>query len=433
MFSTIRQQDSAVFQAMEDELERQRFTLELIASENFVSKAVLEAAGNVMTNKYAEGYPGRRYYGGCEYVDVAENLARDRVCTLFDAGYANVQPHSGSQANMAVYQTFLEPGDTILGMDLAHGGHLTHGSAVNFSGKLYTIVSYGVNRETGTIDFDAVRKIAREHTPKMIVAGGSAYPRAIDYQKFREIADETGAFLLADIAHPAGLIAKKLIPDAIPYCHVVTSTTHKTLRGPRGGLILLGKDGENPWGITARKSGRVRQLSEILDSNVMPGIQGGPLMHIIAAKAVSFKEALQPSFTTYCENIIQNARTIGDALQDLGYNLVSGGTDTHLLLIDLTEKGITGKEAETALEAAGITVNKNMVPFDRRSPFVTSGIRIGTAALTTRGFGPAEMTEVANLIDTVLTSIDDAQTRKSIREKVRSLCEQFPLYQELEN
>ncbi|HKJ69852.1 MAG TPA: serine hydroxymethyltransferase [bacterium] len=433
IYSTIRQQDPEVFQAMEDELERQRYTLELIASENFVSKAVLEAAGNVMTNKYAEGYPGRRYYGGCEHVDVAENLARERVCALFNAEHANVQPHSGSQANMAVYQTFLDPGDTILGMDLAHGGHLTHGSAVNFSGKLYKIVSYGVNRETGTIDFDEVRQIALEHTPELIVAGASAYPRAIDYQKFREIADEAGAFLMADIAHPAGLIAKKLIPDAIPYCHVVTSTTHKTLRGPRGGLILLGNDEENPWGITARKSGRVRQLSEILDSNVMPGIQGGPLMHIIAAKAVSFQEALQPSFTHYCENIIQNARTLGAALQDLGYNLVSGGTDTHLLLIDLTEKGITGKEAETALEAAGITVNKNMVPFDQRSPFVTSGIRVGTAALTTRGFGTAEMTEVADLIDTVLKNIEDAEVKKSTREKVHSLCEQFPLYQDLEN
>ncbi|MBD3276375.1 MAG: serine hydroxymethyltransferase, partial [Candidatus Marinimicrobia bacterium] len=409
----------------------QRSTLELIASENFVSPAVLDTAGNVMTNKYAEGYPGRRYYGGCEFVDEAENIARDRVKELFGAAHANVQPHSGSQANMAVYQTFLEPGDTILGMDLAHGGHLTHGSPVNFSGKLYNIVSYGVEEETGTINYEHVLEKAKEHKPRMIVCGASAYPRAIDYERFREIADEVGAFLMADIAHPAGLIATKLIPDAVPYCHVVTSTTHKTLRGPRGGLILLGEDPDNPWGITAAKSGRVRRLSELLDSNVMPGIQGGPLMHIIAAKAVAFGEALQPSFTEYSKKIIANAKALGEALTGYGYKLVSDGTDVHLLLIDLTETGITGKNAETSLEEAGITVNKNMVPFDKRSPFVTSGIRIGTAALTTRGFGSDEMAQIAELIHSVLNKIDDHSHKSSVRGEVKKLCDQFPLYEHL--
>mgnify|MGYP005840145167 CR=1 FL=1 len=428
MFQTIKSQDPEIYQSIQGELNRERYTLELIASENFVSTAVLEAAGNVMTNKYAEGYPGRRYYGGCEFVDEAENLARDRVCELFDAAHANVQPHSGSQANMAVYQTFISPGDTILGMNLAHGGHLTHGSPVNFSGQLYNIVPYGVKKETGTLDYDEIRKLAHEHTPQLIVCGASAYPRAIDYAKFREIADEVGAFLMADIAHPAGLIATKLIPDAIPYCHVVTSTTHKTLRGPRGGLILLGKDDENPWGITAPKSGRVRNLSEIVDKNVMPGIQGGPLMHVIAAKAVAFKEALQPEFTTYSKKIIENARVLGESLKDLGYQLVSGGTDTHLLLIDLTDTGITGKLAEQALEEAGITVNKNMVPFDERSPFVTSGIRVGTAAVTTRGFGPGEMQQVAELMNTVLNNIEDDSKKTTVREHVNTLCKEFPLY-----
>ncbi len=432
MFGTIESQDPEVYGAITGELDRERYTLELIASENFVSRAVLEAAGTILTNKYAEGYPGRRYYGGCEYVDQAENLARDRVCKLFNAAHANVQPHSGSQANMAVYQTYLNPGDTILGMDLAHGGHLTHGSPVNFSGKLYNIVSYGVERESGTINYNAVLDAAKKHQPEMIVSGASAYPRAIDYQKFREIADEVGAFLMADIAHPAGLIATNLIPDAIPYCHVVTSTTHKTLRGPRGGLILLGEDPENPWRITARKSGRVRQVSELLDSAVMPGIQGGPLMHIIAAKAVAFQEALQPSFTKYCKQIIENTRSLGTALKDLGYELVSGGTDTHLLLIDLTGKDITGREAEEALENAGITVNKNMIPFDERSPFVTSGIRVGTAALTTRGFGVDEMHRVAEFIDTVLSDIETQTIQKEVSAQVRSLCEQFPIYSDLE-
>lgn len=432
MLTTLKSQDTEVYNSILNELERQRSTLELIASENFVSPAVLDTAGNVMTNKYAEGYPGRRYYGGCEFVDEAENIARQRVKELFGAAHANVQPHSGSQANMAVYQTFLEPGDTILGMDLAHGGHLTHGSPVNFSGKLYNIASYGVEQETGTINYDQVLEKAKEHKPRMIVCGASAYPRAIDYEKFREIADEVGAFLMADIAHPAGLIATQLIPDAIPFCHVVTSTTHKTLRGPRGGLILLGEDPDNPWGITAAKSGRVRRLSELLDSNVMPGIQGGPLMHIIAAKAVAFGEALKPAFTEYSKKIIANAKALGEALTGYGYKLVSEGTDVHLLLIDLTDTGITGKNAETSLEEAAITVNKNMVPFDKRSPFVTSGIRVGTAALTTRGFGTNEMHEIAELIHSVLNKIDDDSHKAAVREKVKSLCENFPLYEHLE-
>jgi len=430
-YSSLRQQDPEIYDAIHQELNREQFTLELIASENFVSKAVLETAGGVMTNKYAEGYPGHRYYGGCDFVDIAENLARDRACKLFGAAHANVQPHSGSQANMAVYQTYLNPGDTILGMDLAHGGHLTHGSPVNFSGKLYNIVSYGVAKETGRIDYDDVRQKALEHKPQMIVCGASAYPRAIDYKKFREIADEVGAFLMADIAHPAGLIATKLIPDALPHCHVVTSTTHKTLRGPRGGLILLGEDNENPWNIKARKSGRVRKTSEILDSNVMPGIQGGPLMHIIAAKAVAFGEDLQPSYKQYCQNIIDNAQSLGHALKSAGYDLVSDGTDTHLMLVDLTATGITGKAAEEALEKSGITVNKNMVPFDERSPFVTSGIRVGTPALTTRGFGTLEMEIVAEFIHTVLQDIDNEQTHQNVRDEVTKLCEQFPLYSDL--
>lgn len=418
--------------AIKDEFERERWTLELIASENFVSPAVLEAAGNAMTNKYAEGYPGKRYYGGCEAVDEAENIARERVKKLFNAEYANVQPHSGSQANMAAYFSFLKVGDTILGMDLAHGGHLTHGSPVNFSGKLFNIVSYGVKKETGRIDYDQMAKIAREHKPKMIVAGGSAYPRSIDFGKFREIADSVGAFLMADIAHPAGLIAVGLHPTPLPYCHVVTSTTHKTLRGPRGGLILMGKDYENPFGIVARKSGRTKLMSEIIDSNVMPGIQGGPLMHIIAAKAVAFGEALQPQFKTYAKQIIDNARTLAESLLKMDYNIVSGGTDTHLILIDLTNKNISGKAAEKALEEAGITVNKNMVPFDTRSPMITSGIRIGTSALTTRGMKEGEMKIVAKLINRVISNADDENVKSSTREEVKRLCEQFPLYQEID-
>ncbi|MCK9244489.1 MAG: serine hydroxymethyltransferase [Candidatus Marinimicrobia bacterium] len=429
--TALTKQDPAVLVTIRAELERERQTLEMIASENFVSQAVLEAAGTVMTNKYAEGYPGKRYYGGCEAVDQAENLARDRVKKLFGAEYANVQPHSGSQANMAVYFSLLKTGDTVLGMDLAHGGHLTHGSPVNFSGKLFKIIPYGVKRETGRIDFDRMAQLAGEHRPKMIIAGGSAYPRFLDFGKFREIADNVGAFLVADIAHPAGLIATGLHPDPMPHCHIVTSTTHKTLRGPRGGLILMGKDWENPFGLTAPKSGRLKMMSEIIDSNVMPGIQGGPLMHIIAAKAVAFGEALQPEFKDYTRQIIANAKVLAEELLSRDYNLISGGTDNHLLLIDLCNKNITGKQAENILEESGITTNKNMVPFDQKSPFITSGIRIGTAALTTRGMRETEMRTIAGLIDRVLADPDSVQVREKVRAAVSELCQQYPLYQNI--
>jgi len=431
-YSFLKSQDKEVLEAIKLEVDRQRWTLEMIASENFVSPAVLEAAGCVMTNKYAEGYPGKRYYGGCFAVDKAEDLARERVKKLFNAEYANVQPHSGSQANMAVYFSFLKVGDTILGMDLSHGGHLTHGSPVNFSGKLFNVISYGIHPETGMIDYDQVFDLAKKHKPKMIIAGGSAYPRVIDFKKFREIADKVGAFLVADIAHPAGLIAAGYHPSPLPYCHAVTSTTHKTLRGPRGGLILIGKDYENPLGIVAPKSGRVKMMSEIIDSNVMPGIQGGPLMHIIAAKAVAFGEALQPSFKAYAKQIIDNAKTLADELIKRGYKLVSGGTDTHLLLIDLSDRQISGKQAEVALEEAGITTNKNMVPFDKRSPMVTSGLRIGTPALTTRGMKESEMKQIAEWIDRVLSNHDNETIKKQIRKEVKELCEKFPLYKEID-
>lgn len=431
-YSFLKSQDKEVLEAIKLEVDRQRWTLEMIASENFVSPAVLEAAGCVMTNKYAEGYPGKRYYGGCFAVDKAEDLARERVKKLFNAEYANVQPHSGSQANMAVYFSFLKVGDTILGMDLSHGGHLTHGSPVNFSGKLFNVISYGIHPETGMIDYDQVFDLAKKHKPKMIIAGGSAYPRVTDFKKFREIADKVGAFLVADIAHPAGLIAAGYHPSPLPYCHAVTSTTHKTLRGPRGGLILVGKDYENPLGIVAPKSGRVKMMSEIIDSNVMPGIQGGPLMHIIAAKAVAFGEALQPSFKAYAKQIIDNAKTLADELIKRGYKLVSGGTDTHLLLIDLSDRQISGKQAEVALEEAGITTNKNMVPFDKRSPMVTSGLRIGTPALTTRGMKESEMKQIAEWIDRVLSNHDNETIKKQIRKEVKELCEKFPLYKEID-
>ncbi len=431
MFETLQKQDPELFETVKNEIRRQNETLEMIASENFVSEAVLETVSNVMTNKYAEGYPGHRYYGGCEFVDAAENLARERAKKLFGAEYTNVQPHSGSQANMAVYFTYCKPGDTVLGMDLSHGGHLTHGSPVNFSGRLYNIVSYGVSKKTGRIDFDDVVKKAREHKPKLIIAGGSAYPRFYDFARFREIADETGAFLMADVAHPAGLIAAGVHPDPVPYCDVVTTTTHKTLRGPRGGMILIGKDGENPFGITAAKSGRTKQLSEIMDSNVMPGIQGGPLMHVIAAKAVAFGEALKPEFKTYCEQIIKNTKTLAEALLQLDFNLVSGGSDNHLVLIDLRNKDISGKKAENALEKAGITVNKNMVPFDTRSPFVTSGIRIGTPALTSRGFKEEEMKKIAAFINRVISDPENEETLQRVRSEIVELTANFPLYPKL--
>ncbi len=415
------------------EVVREKATLELIASENFVSYPVLEMAGGVMTNKYAEGYPGRRYYGGCEHVDEAENLARDRAKKLFNAEYVNVQPHSGSQANMAVLLTFLKTGDLIMGLDLAHGGHLTHGSPVNFSGKLFNVVSYQVDRKTGRVIFDEVRKLAKEHKPKLIICGGSAYPRFIEFQDFKNIADEIGAFLMADIAHPAGLIATGLHPSPMPFCDVVTTTTHKTLRGPRGGMIMMGKDMENPFGVVAPKSGRVKNMSELIDSMVMPGIQGGPLMHIIAAKAVAFGEALQPSFKVYTNQIVKNAQTLANAFLKKDYHLVSGGTDTHVILIDLTNKGITGKAAELALEKAGITVNKNMVPFDERSPFVTSGIRIGTPAVTTRGLKEEQMLIICDLIDQIIVDPENDNIINHVNATVKELCYSFPLYDDLLN
>jgi glycine hydroxymethyltransferase len=428
---TLAQFDKEIYDAILGEIDRENYKLELIASENFVSPAVLKALGCPMTNKYAEGYPGHRYYGGCQYVDQAEDLARDRAKELFGCEYANVQPHAGSQANMAVYMAFLKPGDTVLGMDLAHGGHLTHGSPVNFSGKLYQFVSYGVKRETGTIDYDQVRSQAKKFKPKMIVTGASAYPRFIDFAKFREIADEVGAYLMADIAHPAGLVATGLHPNPLPYCDVVTTTTHKTLRGPRGGMILVGKNKENPMGITAAKSGRTKMLSEVIDSVVMPGIQGGPLMHVIAAKAVGFLENLQPGYKTYCQQIIKNASALAGRLIEHGYDLVSRGTDNHLMLVDLSEKGITGKAAEQALEKAGITVNKNMVPFDTKSPFITSGIRIGTPALTTRGMKEKEMVYIGDLIHRILSHMDDESILTDTRNEIHEFCGGFLLYQDL--
>jgi glycine hydroxymethyltransferase len=390
-------------------------------------------AGGVMTNKYAEGYPGRRYYGGCEHVDEAENLARDRAKKLFNAEYVNVQPHSGSQANMAVLLTFLKTGDLIMGLDLAHGGHLTHGSPVNFSGKLFNVVSYQVDRKTGRVIFDEVRKLAKEHRPKLIICGGSAYPRFIEFQDFKNIADEIGAFLMADIAHPAGLIATGLHPSPMPFCDVVTTTTHKTLRGPRGGMIMMGKDMENRFGVVAPKSGRVKNMSELIDSMVMPGIQGGPLMHIIAAKAVAFGEALQPAFKVYTNQIVKNAQALADAFLKKDYHLVSGGTDTHVILIDLTNKGITGKAAELVLEKAGITVNKNMVPFDERSPFVTSGIRIGTPAVTTRGLKEEQMLIICDLIDQIIVDPENDNIINHVNATVKELCYSFPLYDDLLN
>ena len=423
--------DPELYNILVSEVSRENTTLELIASENFVSYPVLEMAGGVMTNKYAEGYPGKRYYGGCEFVDEAENLARDRANQLFGVEYSNVQPHSGSQANMAVLMTFIDVGDTILGLDLAHGGHLTHGSKVNFSGNLYHSVSYQVKKETGRVDFDQVLSLAREHKPKLIICGGSAYPRFIEFEDFKGIADDVGAFLMADIAHPSGLVATGLHPSPVPYCDVITTTTHKTLRGPRGGMIMMGKDSGNPWEIVAPKSGRLKNISELLDSAVMPGIQGGPLMHIIAAKAVAFGEALQPEFTVYTQQVIDNAKAMANEFLSRDYELVSGGTDTHIILIDLTKKAITGKSAENALEKAGITVNKNMVPFDKRSPFISSGIRIGTPAVTTRGMTQDDMVKIVALIDTIIEKPNDEDNIVRVKSEVNDLCNSFPLYSEL--
>ncbi len=425
---SLENQDPEIAKAIQGELDRQEHKLEMIASENFVSKAVLEAAGSVMTNKYAEGYPGKRYYGGCEFVDVAEELARDRVKKLFGAEYANVQPHCGSGANMAVYFTFLKPGDKVMGMNLSHGGHLTHGASVNFSGQLYNFVAYGVDPKTGFIDYNQCADLAKKEKPKMITVGASAYSRNIDYKKFREIADSVGAFLFADIAHPAGLIAKKQLNDPIPHCHVVTSTTHKTLRGPRGGLILMGKEFDNPFGHVAPKSGRTKKMSELLDAMVIPGIQGGPLMHIIAAKAVAFQEALQPGFEAYAKQVIRNAKTLAETLTGHGFQIISGGTDNHLMLVDLRNKGVTGKDAQEALEHAGMTTNKNSVPFDTESPLVTSGIRIGTPALTTRGMKEAEMKTIGDWIHDVVSDIKNEKKQKEIEKNIFELCRRFPLY-----
>ncbi len=429
--TSLHESDSRIFKILQREYVRERDTLELIASENFVSPAVLEAAGGIMTNKYAEGYPGKRYYGGCEHVDEAENLARDRAKQLFNAEYVNVQPHSGSQANMAVLMTFLNIGDTVLGLDLSHGGHLTHGSPVNFSGQLYNFVSYHVRAETGRVDFNQVLKLAKEHKPKLIICGGSAYPRFIEFETFREIADKTGSFLMADIAHPAGLIASGLHPSPMPFCDVITTTTHKTLRGPRGGMIMMGKDEKNPWSKIAPKSGRVKNISELLDSMVMPGIQGGPLMHIISAKAVAFGEALLPEFKQYSGQIVQNAKCFAEEMMKRNYVVISGGTDTHLVLIDLTKNDISGKKAEQSLELAGITVNKNMVPFDKRSPLVTSGIRIGTSAITTRGMKTDQIKLIAKMIDYIVKNHENENKINTVRDQVRELSGDFPLYQEL--
>jgi len=428
MYEFVKNSDPAVYEALINEYKRQHEKIELIASENFVSPAVLEAQGSVLTNKYAEGYPGARYYGGCEWVDVAENLARERVKQLFGAEYANVQPHSGSSANMAVYFSFLKPGDTVMGMSLAHGGHLTHGSPVNFSGRLFNFIPYELDKDTGRIDMNMVEDLALKHKPKMITVGASSYPREIDYKAFREIADKVGAFLFADIAHPAGIIAKGYLQSPIPYCHIVSSTTHKTLRGPRGGLILIGKDYENPFGIVAPKSGRVKKMSEVVDSWVMPGIQGGPLMHVIAAKAVAFGEALTEEFDKYIQQVLKNAKALANALMEKGYNLVSGGTDNHLMLIDLRNKNVTGKQAESALDKAGITVNKNAVPFDTQPPLITSGIRIGTPAMTTRGMKEEEMKIIAEFIDRVISNINNEDVIKKVKQEVKEFTSRFPLF-----
>ena len=429
--SYIENIDPELYSIIQKEQEREHNTLELIASENFASTAVLEAAGGIMTNKYAEGYPGKRYYGGCEHVDEAEDLARERLKKLFNVKYANVQPHSGSQANMATFMTFLEIGDTVMGLDLSHGGHLTHGSPVNFSGQLYNFISYHVDKDSGRVDFDEVSSLAKQYKPKMIICGGSAYPRFIEFNKFYEIAKDNGAYLMADIAHPSGLIAAGMHPSPVEFCDVITSTTHKTLRGPRGGIIMMGKDKENTWGRVAPKSGRVKMMSELLDSSVMPGMQGGPLMHIISAKAIAFGEALKEDFKEYAQQIVNNAKTMAESFMELGYDLVSDGTDTHVMLIDLTNKNISGKKAEKVLENTGITVNKNMVPFDQRSPFITSGIRVGTPAITTRNMGKEEMKNIVSMIDSVIKDPDNNENTHRIKAEVINLCESYPIYKEL--
>lgn len=421
------QRDNQIFELIEAEKERQIDGIELIASENFTSPQVMEAAGSVLTNKYAEGYPGKRYYGGCEVVDEIEQLAIDRAKQLFGAAYANVQPHSGSQANASVYHACLQPGDTILGFDLSHGGHLTHGSPVNFSGRLYNPVFYGVDEETGVLNYDKIQAIATKEQPKLIIAGASAYSRDMDFKRFREIADSVGAILLADISHPAGLIAKGILNDPIPHCHIVTTTTHKTLRGPRGGLILMGEDFDNPFGVKL-KNGTLRKMSALLDLAVFPGNQGGPLEHIIAAKAIAFGEALTDEFLHYMLQVKKNAAAMASAFMDKGYNIISGGTDNHMMLIDLRNKNITGKDAENTLVKADITANKNMVPFDDKSPFVTSGIRFGTAAITTRGLKEDQMKVIVDFIDQVIMNPEDEKIIDAVREKVNALMHSRELF-----
>ncbi|MDO9596051.1 MAG: serine hydroxymethyltransferase [Lutibacter sp.] len=421
------QRDQIIFDLIQDEKERQTNGLELIASENFVSEQVMEATGSVLTNKYAEGYPNKRYYGGCEVVDVVEQIAIDRAKQLFGAEYVNVQPHSGSQANAAVYQAVLNPGDKILGFDLSHGGHLTHGSPVNFSGKLYKTSFYGVEKETGVLNYDKIQETATKEKPNLIIAGASAYSRDIDFKRFREIADSVGALLMADISHPAGLIAKGILNDPIPHCHFVTTTTHKTLRGPRGGIIMIGKDFDNPFGITL-KNGSLKKMSAMIDSAVFPGNQGGPLEHVIAAKAIAFGEALTDEFLIYQIQVKKNAATMAAAFVKKGYEIISGGTDNHMMLIDLRNKNISGKDAEQALVKADITVNKNMVPFDDKSPFVTSGIRIGTADVSTRGLKENDMAGIVDLIDEVITNFEDEAVLESVAERVNDMMSGLPLF-----
>lgn len=419
--------DQIIFDLIADERERQTNGLELIASENYVSEQVMEAAGSVLTNKYAEGYPGKRYYGGCEIVDQVEQIAIDRAKTLFNAAYVNVQPHSGSQANTAAFHAVLKPGDTILGFDLSHGGHLTHGSPVNFSGKLYKATFYGVEKETGVLNYDKIQEKANEVKPQLIIAGASAYSREIDFKRFREIADSVGAILLADISHPAGLIAKGILNDPLPHCHIVTTTTHKTLRGPRGGMIMMGEDFENPFGEKTPK-GKIKMMSTLLNSAVFPGNQGGPLEHIIAAKAIAFGEALTDEFLNYQIQVKKNAAAMAGAFVAKDYNIISGGTDNHMMLIDLRNKNITGKEAENALVKADITVNKNMVPFDDKSPFITSGIRIGSAAITTRGLVESDMAIIVDLIDEVISDFDNEELLEAVAFKVNTLMKDKPLF-----
>jgi len=431
MYDLIKKYDKELYDSLIGETQRQTEKIELIASENFASPEVMQAQGSVLTNKYAEGYPGKRYYGGCEWVDVTEDLARDRLKKLFGAEYVNVQPHSGASANLAVYFSFIKHGDKVMGLSLDHGGHLTHGSPVNFSGKFFEFTPYYLNKETERIDYNEVEDLAKKNKPKLITVGASAYSREIDYAAFRQIADKVGAFLFADIAHPAGLIAKGHLQSPIPYCDVVASTTHKTMRGPRGGMIMIGKDYENPHGIVAPKSGRVKNMSEIIDSWVMPGMQGGPLMHVIAAKAVAFKEALSDEFNDYSIQVMKNAKTMANALIDLDYKVISGGTDNHSMLVDLRNKNLTGKDAEIALDKAGITCNKNAVPYDTQPPLVTSGIRLGTPAMTTRGMKEEDMKTIVGFIDKVINNHTDENVIKNVKNDVKALCSPFPLHQKM--